>query len=225
MTITAGPTLRTDQDVQRAVLEELEWTPGLDIAGVGVAVNQGAVTLSGQVEDLPQRKAALKAVMRVRGVTAVADELEVRLPEGQGVSDTDIAEAVQRGFHDSVEVPHDAVHATVRDAVVTLSGIVRFEYERKAARRIAEHVRGVRAVDSRIELERRPSADDAEERVRNAIRRNAVVDAAHVSVHIDGTEAVLTGTVRSFAERSQAERAARTSPHLTSVRNLIEVRN
>jgi osmotically-inducible protein OsmY len=116
------------------------------------------------------------------------------------------------------------VHATVHDGVVTLYGTVRFEYERKAARRIAQQVRGVIAVDSRIELERRPSPEDAEERVRNAIRRNAVVDAAHVSVAFDGTEAVLTGTVRSFAERSQAERAAWTSPHVTGVRNLIEVR-
>lgn len=221
---TTIPPLKTDQDVQREVLGELEWTPGLDIAAVGVAVHDGAVTLSGEVENLPQRKAALKAVLRVRGVTAVADELEVRLPEGEGRSDSDIADAVQRGFRDSVEVPHEAVHATVRDGVITLYGTVRFEYERKAARRIAEHARGVLGVDSRIELERRPSAPDAEERVRSAIRRNAIVDAAHVTVHLEGTEAVLTGTVRSFAERGQAEKAAWTSPHITGVRNLIEVR-
>lgn len=223
MTMTT-PLSKTDQDVQREVLEELEWTPGLDIAALGVAVHEGAVTLSGQVSNLPQRRAAVKAVLRVRGVTAVADELEVRLPDHDTASDSSIAEEVQRGFHDSVVVPHEAVHATVRDGVISLVGTVRFEYERKAARRIAEHARGVRAVDSRIELERRPSAPDAEERVRNAIRRNAIVDAAHVSVAVEGTEAVLTGTVRSFAERSQAEKAAWTSPHVTAVRNLIEVR-
>ena len=222
--MTTTPLLKTDQDVQREVLDELEWTPGLDIAAVGVAVHDGAVTLSGEVANLPQRKAALKAALRVRGVTAVADELEVRLPEGEGVSDTDIADVVQRGFRDSVEVPHEAVHATVRDGVITLYGTVRLEYERRAARRIAEHARGVRGVDSRIELERRPSAPDAQERIRSAIRRNAIIDAAHVAVHVEGTEAVLTGTVRSFAERSQAEKAAWTSPHLTGVRNLIEVR-
>ncbi|HEY8318838.1 MAG TPA: BON domain-containing protein [Amnibacterium sp.] len=222
--MTTTPQYRTDQDVQREVTEELEWIAGLDLADVGVSVHDGAVTLDGAVSDLPQRKAVVKAALRVRGVTAVADELEVRLPDSSRISDSDIADAVQRGFRDSVEVPHDAVHATVRDGVVTLLGTVRFQYERRAARRIAEHARGARAVDSRIELARRPSAPDAAERVRNAIRRNAAVDAAHVDVRIDGTEAVLTGTVRSFAERSQAERAAWTSPHVTAVRNLIEVR-
>jgi len=222
--MTTTPQYRTDLDVQREVLEELEWTPGLAVADVGVAVHDGAVTLSGEVSDLPQRTAAVKAALRVRGVTAVADELGVRIPDAGRVSDSDIADAVQRGFHDSLEVPQGSVHATVRDGVVTLFGTVRFEYERKAARRIAEHARGARAVDSRVELARRPSAPDAEERVRNAIRRNAALDASRVDVRFEGTEAVLTGTVRSFAERSQAERAAWTSPHVTAVRNLIEVR-
>ncbi|MGN6743108.1 MAG: BON domain-containing protein [Amnibacterium sp.] len=223
MTTLTHTGIRTDQDVQRSVLEELEWTPGLDIANVGVTVHDGAVTLSGDVSDLPQRKAAVKAAFRVRGVTAVADELDLRLPADRVASDTEIAEAVQRGFRDTVEVPHDIVHATVHDAVVTLTGTVHYEYERKAARRIAEHARGVRAVDSRIELERRPSAADAAERIRGAIRRNAVVDAGHVQVTMDGTVAVLTGTVQSFAERSQAERAAWSSPHVTAVRNEITV--
>jgi len=224
MTTTTSSGIRTDQDVQRAVLEELEWTPGLDIAGVGVSVHDGAVTLSGEVETLPQRAAAVRAAFRVRGVTAVADDLELRLPEQWASSDADIAASLQRGFRDTVEVPHDVVHATVHDGVVTLTGTVQHEYQRQAARRVAEHSRGVVRIDSRIELERRPSAADAAERIRNAIRRNAVLDGAHVEVTMDGTVAVLTGTVRSFAERSQAEHAAWSSPHVSSVRNELAVR-
>jgi osmotically-inducible protein OsmY len=222
-TIPTG--IRTDQDVQRTVLEELEWTPGLDIADVGVLVHEGVVTLRGDVADLPQRHAAVAAAFRVRGVTAVADELVLRLHADYVASDTEIAAAVQRAFRDTVEVPHDAVQATVHDAVVTLTGTVDHEYEREAARRVAEHVRGTRAVDCRIALARRSPGDETAEGIRGAFHRNAMVDPTRIRVTMDGPVAVLTGTARSFAERSQAEQCTWSSPHVAAVRNEITVRS
>lgn len=213
----------SDREVHRAVLEELEWTPGLEIAHVGVSVEDGAVTLSGEVASSAERLAARKAALRVRGVTTVADELNVLDDGWRMVTDSDIAEALARALRDSAVIPRDAVKATVEEGVVTLRGEVEWQYQRQAARKLAEHLVGVREVDSRITLARRPSAEDAAERIRGAIRRNALLDAATIEVTMDGTEAVLTGTVHSFAERRQAEKAAWASPHVTDVRNDIAV--
>jgi osmotically-inducible protein OsmY len=225
MSSTAGPDprVRSDRDVQRAVLEELEWTPGLEIAHVGVSVEDGAVTLSGEVESTAERIAARRAALRVRGVSAVADELHVIEDGWRMVTDGDIAEALARGLRDSAVIPKGAVKASVEEGVVTLQGEVEWQYQREAARKLAEHLVGVRDVDSRITLARRPSAEDAAERIRGAIRRNALLDAATIQVVMDGTEARLTGTVHSFAERRQAEKAAWASPHVTDVRNEIVV--
>jgi osmotically-inducible protein OsmY len=215
---------RNDRDIQQAVLDELEWTPAVQLEHVGVSVRDGVVTLTGVAPSLTERTAAVKAALRVRGVTTVADDIRVALIDGDD-RDAEIAEALGHALEDSVEIPHESIRATVRDGVVTLTGEVTWHYQRSAARRLAERVPGVREVDSRIELTRRPSAPDAQERIRNAIRRNAAVDASHVTVEMNGTEAVLRGTVRSFAERHQAEQAAWASPHVTAVTDLIDVSN
>lgn len=222
---SAEPVTRvlSDRDVQRAVLEELEWTPGLEIAHVGVSVEDGAVSLSGEVANTAERIAARKAALRVRGVSTVADDLHVLEDGWWMVTDGDIAEALARGLRDSAVIPKGAVKASVEEGVVTLYGEVEWQYQREAARKLAEHLVGVRDVDSRITLARRPSAEDAAERIRGAIRRNALLDAATIQVVTDGTEARLTGTVHSFAERRQAEKAAWASPHVTDVRNEIVV--
>lgn len=226
MTDTSNPPVPrplSDHDVQRAVLEELEWMPGLEIAHIGVAVEDGGVTLFGEVPSAAERIAARKAVLRVRGVRTVADELQVAGADWRLVTDSDIAEALARALRDAASIPSGKVQASVEDGVVTLQGEVEWQYQREAARKLAETLVGVREVDSRITLTRRPSAEDAAERIRGAIRRSALLDAASIEVTMEGTDAVLTGTVHSFAERRQAEKAAWASPHVTAVRNDIVV--
>lgn len=217
------PRALSDHDVQRAVLEELEWMPGLEIAHVGVTVEDGAVTLFGEVPSAADRIAARKAVLRVRGVRTVADELRVAGADWRLVTDSDIAEALARALRDSSAIPTGAVQASVEEGVVTLRGEVEWQYQREAARKLAETLVGVRDVDSRVTLTRRPSAEDAAERIRGAIRRSALLDAGSIEVTMEGTEAVLSGMVHSFAERRQAEKAAWASPHVTAVRNDIVV--
>ena len=205
------------------MLEELEWTPSLDVADVGVSVQHGAVTLSGVVATYAERREAERAALRVRGVTAVAEELRVQPEERDVVHDDQLAGTVARALADSADVPAHSVAVVVRQGVVMLSGTVETHQQRAAARRIVAGLRGVRGIDSRIELRRRPSAPDAQERIRAAIRRNAVIDANHVTVRMEDTTAVLEGTVRSFAERRQAEHAAWASPHVTAVEDRIRV--
>jgi osmotically-inducible protein OsmY len=226
MTNTSNPPVPralSDHDVQRAVLEELEWMPGLEIAHIGVVVEDGGVTLFGEVPSAAERIAARKAVLRVRGVRTVADEVRIAGADWRLTTDSDIAEALARALRDASVVPTGAVQATVEEGAVTLSGEVQWQYQREAARKLAETLVGVREVDSRITLSRRPSAEDAAERIRGAIRRSALLDAASIEVTTNETVAVLTGTVHSFAERRQAEKAAWASPHVTDVRNEIVV--
>lgn len=210
-----------DAHVQRAVLDELAWTPGLPAAGIGVAVRDGVVTLSGDLDDVPQYLATKRAALRVTGVRALVDDLWVRPSRAR--PDADLAVSVRDALRWRAEVPSDAVQATVRDGFVNLTGRVPWEYQRKAAQEAAEHVEGVRRVDNEIELTERPAAADAADRVRSALLRSAVVDSAGIRIAMEGTEAVLRGTVHSEFERRQAEAAVWSSPHVASVRNELGV--
>jgi osmotically-inducible protein OsmY len=210
-----------DGRLQRAVLEELGWTPGLEAAGIGVAVRDGVVTLTGDVDDVPQYLATKRAALRVAGVRALVDDLWVRPARAR--PDAGLATSVREAIRWRAEVPSDAVQVAVRDGFVNLLGQVPWEYQRRAAQEAAERVEGVRRVDNDIELTERPAAADAADRVRSALLRNAVLDAAAMQVTVDGTEAVLSGAVHSDFERRQAEAAVWSSPHVSAVRNELRV--
>jgi osmotically-inducible protein OsmY len=211
-----------DPDVRRAVLAELEWTPTLDATAVRVVVLGGAVTLSGVVGTVAERRAAERAAMRVRGVTAVVDEVVVR-PAGDPVPDGELAATVARALHDDAETPTTPMEVRVRDGVVVLIGEAVSEAQRTAARRVVEGLRGVRAVDSRIVLLRWPAAADAEARIRAALARDALLAGDRLSVRLAGTTAVLEGRVASLVERREAEATAWASPCVTAVDDRIVV--
>jgi osmotically-inducible protein OsmY len=210
-----------DARLQRAVLDELSWTPGLEAAGIGVGVRDGVVTLTGDVDDVPQYLVTKRAALKVAGVRALVDDLWVR--PAMARPDADLAASVREAIRWRSEVPSDTVQVAVRDGFVNLVGRVPWEYQRRAAQEAAERVEGVRRVDNDIELTERPAAADAADRVRRALLRNAVLDANAVQVTVDGTEAVLSGAVHSEFERRQAEAAVWSSPHVATVRNELRV--
>ena len=211
--------IATDSDlqIQAAVQAELEWTPDVDAAGIGVAVEDGAVTLTGEVDNYAERLAAKHAALRLRGVRAVVDAMAAIATE------TDIAKEVERALRTAVNVPA-TVQATLDGHHVTLTGEVQWDFQRVAAKRAVQYLRGVYSVNNMITLTARPSAEDAEERIKKAITRNAQLDATSIEVSAKGNTVTLTGSVASWAERRQAERAAWASPHVTDVVNRIQVR-
>ena len=230
MSISSAPesatptTARTFSDltVRRAVESELAWTPDVTVPAIGVAVDGGVVTLSGEVGSLHERIAVVEAAQRVAGVRTVADEL--RLPEpGDDPHGRTLASAVDGILAWTVGVPHQGIHADVQGHRVILTGEVEWDSERVAAKRAVERLHGVHAVESRIELTRRPQADDVAEEIRNALVRNAILDAGRIAVGVDGDEITLTGSVGSWTEHQQALRTAWSSPHVRQVHDLLRV--
>ncbi|MGN6325992.1 BON domain-containing protein [Pseudolysinimonas sp.] len=221
MTITA-PAHR-DHDIQVAVQDELQWTPEVEAAGIGVAVDDGTVTLSGETDSYAERVAAMHAALRVRGVRAVVDEMIVHPRNAWSVTETDIAKEVERALKWASDVP-DTIKAQIDGRRVTLTGSARWNFQRTAAERAVRYLRGVYAVKNDVVLDSRPSAIETEDRIRKALARNAQIDADTVAVKVTGTQVTLTGTVHSWAEKQQAGIAAWGSPHVTDVDNRIVIR-
>ena len=218
----ASPT-DTDLQVQTLVRDELEWAADVDAAEIGVSVTDGAVTLSGEVGNYAQRLAAKRAALRVRGVRAIIDHLTVHPRASWPVTETDIAKEVERALKGAVSVP-DTVKAEVAGHTVTLTGEVDWNFERHAAKRAVQYLRGVAGVSNLITLKARPTADDTHQRIGEALTRNAQIDAEGIIVTVDAGTVTLAGHVRSWAELRQAEKAAWSSPHVTEVENRIVVR-
>ncbi|MFE4471004.1 BON domain-containing protein [Leifsonia sp. NPDC056824] len=212
----------SDLTVRRAVESELAWTPDVTAPAIGVAVDGGVVTLTGDVGTLHERIAVVEATQRVAGVRTVADELRLPAPGGDPHGRT-LAAAVDGILAWTAGVPRTRIHADVEGHRVVLTGEVEWDSERVAAKRAVERLHGVHEVESRIELSRRPQADDVAEQIRNALVRNAILDAARITVTVDGDEITLTGSVGSWTEHQQALRTAWSSPHVRQVHDRLRV--
>lgn len=214
----------TDHRLKTAIDLELGWTPSVNCDRVGVIVADGTVTLSGHVTSYPEKLAAVSAALRVRGVSAVADEIVVQHPGGVR-DDSDIAREAGDALDRTVVVPTGYVQATVHDHVVTLTGSVGWEYQRHAAQHAVAAVAGVKGVSNRINLVPPViiSPVEAKQNITSALVRNARLDAEHVEVAIHGTQIRLTGNVTSWAERHQAEYAGWSTPGVTHVDNQLTI--
>jgi osmotically-inducible protein OsmY len=222
--MTTATTTRTDEQIQRDVLNELEWDARVQPNEIGVSVKDGIVTLSGWVESLVKKWAAEEAAVRVRGVKGVVNELEVRLPISAERTDADIAEAALFALKWDAFLPDDSVKVSVTKGWVTLEGEVDWLDQRRDAEWAVRRLTGVRGVTNLIRVKPHASEPDLKRRIEQALVRNATSDAQRIAVDVQGSKVILTGTVRSVAERDEAERVARSAPGVTSVENRIVVR-
>ena len=212
----------TDRRIQEDVREELGWEPSIDEAGLGVAVHDGIVTLTGEVATFGEKHRAEKAAQRVSGVRAIANDLIVKVFAGAQKSDAQIADAAATALALTLSVPGDAVKVVVRNAEVFLEGDVDCEYQRKAAERAVRDLQGIRGVINRLAL-KPPALGDIKRRITTALHRNAQIDAEQIAVEVEGGRITLRGKVSSWTEKKQAERAAWAAPGVTSVQNMLSV--
>jgi osmotically-inducible protein OsmY len=213
-----------DKSLQEAVIEELEWDPKVDAARIGVSVKDGAVTLSGYVPSYSEKFAAVRAAERVLGVKAVADEIEVRLPGSSVRDDSALAERIAHVLRWNTSVP-ETVEAEVRDGWVTLRGEVAWSFQRDAAMRAVRDLTGVKGLSNLITVKPRvkPTPAEVEERVAEAIERQASLDARRIWATTSNGTVHLHGTVHSLWEKRVAEEAAASAAGVAKVEDHIVV--
>ena len=220
---TPTMTIPSDRQLQRHVQDELRWQPSVDAAEIGVAAKDGIVTLTGNVKNFFEKWEAEAAAKRIRGVKALANDIEVRLQSDARRNDTDVARAAAEALAWNASVPPDRVKVTVSDGMVCLEGELDWQFQRTAADNAVRYLFGVKGVTNQIVLKPRVTATEIKTGIEDAFRRNAVVDAERIQVATDGTHVTLSGSVSSWLERFEAESAAWAAPGVSSVDDRLRV--
>jgi len=210
-----------DKMLRDLILAELDWEPSVDSTDIGVLTDDGVVTLTGHVSTYAERLTAETVVKRIKGVRAVVQEIEVR--PGGADSDEDIAQRAVQMLDWNVIVPRGAVKVRVAKGLVTLSGQVDWEHQRRAAEDVVHRLRGVLAVVNQIMLKPRVQPDDVRARIEEALERYADVEAERITVEVQEGKVILAGEVRAPFERELIERAAWSAPGVQSVEDRVRV--
>lgn len=215
--------MKTDAQLKKDVQAELEWDSSINANGVGVAVQDGVVTLTGHLGSYAEKVAVERAAKRVAGVRGVAVELDVKLEPHHQVSDAEIAAAVQTAFKWHALIPEDRIHFTVEKGWVTLSGMVDWEHQRHNAEVAVRPLTGVVGIVNKIRLRERNVPEYVAHRIHEALARYADDEASHIEVLVDGETATLRGTVNSWAERAIVQNAAWSAAGIQRVHNDLKV--
>jgi osmotically-inducible protein OsmY len=215
--------MKSDSEIERDVKEELSWNPDLDATDIAVSAKKGVVTLTGFVKSYTDKYEAEAAAKRVSGVVAVANDIEVRMPSVDERPDPEIARDAVAAIKSQLPISSEKIKVIVKNGWIILEGQVEWQYQRSTAEHAVRRIKGVKGVSNTIELKPRAQPSEIKRKIQEAFRRNAEVDSNRIIVEADGSVVTLKGTVRSWVEREEAERAAWAAPGVVNVVDQIVV--
>jgi len=215
--------MKTDSQIKQDVLDELKWDPEIDHTKIGIAVSDGAVTLTGHVATYAQKLAAKRVVKSVDGVQAVVDKIDVQLESQHRMTDEGLAERIAHVLTWNVSIPGKNIKAEVKNGVVTLTGQLEWQYQRANVRQNIEHISGVINVIELMTVKPNVSSGDVRQRITDALKRHADIEASNISVMASDGTVTLSGTVDSLVEMDRVERAAWAAPGVTKVVDNLRV--
>lgn len=215
--------MRLDSDIKRDVEDELRFDPDIDATDIAVTVHNGVVQLTGFVRSYPQKTRAERDAKRVAGVVAVANDVEVRLPLIDERPDPDILRDAVAALKSELPYSADNIKVVAKNGWLTLEGEVEWNYARERAETAVKRVRGVKGVTDSIMVKPKVAPYEIRRKIEDALRRSAEIDASRITVETNGSEVILRGTVKSWAEREDAERAAWSAPGVTKVDDRITI--